>query len=59
MTGNCKKCGYSLKRLMLMAMLMDCGASVSPSPLDCEHEFEEDSTDGKLLQGTDGLPKTA
>ena len=37
----CKKCGKSLKQLMCLALLMDCGATVSPSPLDCEHEFEE------------------
>lgn len=37
----CKKCNKSLKQLMCLAMLMDCGASVSPSPLDCEHDFED------------------
>jgi hypothetical protein len=37
----CKKCGKSLNQLLLLAMMMDCGAHVSPSPLDCKHEFEE------------------
>ena len=37
---RCKKCGETLRRLMLLAMMMDAGASVSPSPLDCEHDFE-------------------
>ncbi len=37
----CKKCGKSLKQLICLALLMDCGAHVSPSPLDCEHEMED------------------
>lgn len=36
---RCKKCGDSLKRLMLLAMLQDAGAQCSPGPLECEHEF--------------------
>jgi hypothetical protein len=37
--AKCAKCGLSLRRLMLLAMLVDLGSKVSPSPDECEHEF--------------------
>ena len=37
----CTKCYRSWERLLLLAVLTDLGASVSPSPVDCEHEFAE------------------
>ena len=37
----CKKCGQTLKRLMLLALLCDAGAKCAPHPLDCEHDFSE------------------
>jgi|GEM_PF-6195281 len=44
-TKCCNKCGKSLKRLMLLAMLQDAGATVIPSANNCsaggEHDFEE------------------
>jgi len=43
---NCNKCGESLKSLMLLAMLQDAGATVSPSANNCsaggEHDFKEE-----------------
>jgi len=36
---KCSKCNCTLRRLMLEAMMMDAGATVSPSPSDCEHIF--------------------
>lgn len=36
---RCKKCGESLRRLMLLAMIQDAGARVYPSALECDHEF--------------------
>ena len=36
----CVKCHRSLDRLLMMALLSDLGASVSPSVLDCDHEFK-------------------
>ena len=42
---KCAKCGISLQRLMLMAIMVDAGTKVVPSPLDCseggEHDFSE------------------
>ena len=39
MKDICVKCHRSWERLMLLALLEDLGASVMPSPLDCDHEF--------------------
>ena len=41
---KCVKCGVTLRRLMLIAMLQDAGAQCSPGPLKCsadggEHEW--------------------
>lgn len=44
----CIKCGTTLKRLMLLAMITDAGAVVSPNPLDCGHEFREEITDEEV-----------
>lgn len=41
LSDTCSKCGTSFKRLVLLAMIVDCGASVHPSPLDCDHDFTE------------------
>lgn len=42
---KCKKCGQSLKKLMLLAMLEDLGCTVAPSTTKCidggEHEIVE------------------
>lgn len=41
----CKNCKQSLWSLMILAMMVDAGASVSPSPVVCisgqAHDFEE------------------
>ena len=45
---KCKNCGESLKRLMLLAMLSDAGAKVSPGANECnsvghdKHEFVDE-----------------
>ncbi len=44
----CVKCGRSWQRLLVLAMLVDAGARVSPSPLDCDHSFEEDIRESAL-----------
>lgn len=41
---RCNKCGESVRRLMLLAMMMDAGAHVHPSPLACDHDFAEKGT---------------
>lgn len=45
MNQKCKHCGQQLKRLIILALLQDAGASVFPSATHCtdaqEHEFEE------------------
>jgi len=44
--SKCNKCGQSLMKLMLMAMMQDAGATVSPSADSCfaggEHDFKEE-----------------
>lgn len=39
----CVKCGESIRRLMILAMMVDCGARCYPHPLHCagggEHDF--------------------
>jgi len=46
--SKCNKCGQSLRRLMLLAMMQDAGAIVVPSADSCsaggEHDFEEEET---------------
>ena len=37
----CTKCHRSWERLLLLAVLNDLVASISPSPVDCEHKFAE------------------
>lgn len=41
---KCQKCGLKLRRIMLLALLIDAGAEVSPG-LQCaaggEHEWDE------------------
>ena len=41
----CSKCGASLTRAMLLALLQDAGAQVNPRPDECpkggEHDFIE------------------
>ncbi len=39
----CVKCGRSWHRLMVLAMFVDAGAFVSPSPLKCDHEFDSET----------------
>jgi len=43
LTDKCSKCGESLQRLMLLALLEDFGAKACPGALDCsaggEHDF--------------------
>ncbi len=45
---GCSKCGESTIRLMLLAMISDAGATVSPDPTKCndgeEHDFTEKET---------------
>ena len=43
----CMKCHSTWGDLLSFAMLMDLGASVWPSPLECDHEF--DSKRGQVL----------
>jgi hypothetical protein len=43
---RCNKCGSDLKRLMLLALLQDCGAHCSPGADKCtfdggEHDFSD------------------
>ena len=38
-TDVCVKCHRTLERLTLLALLVDAGAHVMPSPLDCDHQF--------------------
>lgn len=49
----CRKCGKSFKQLAILAMMMDCGAIVIPSPLDCEHDFEniDNMTESEYKKG--------
>lgn len=42
MNERCKKCGETLERLMLLAMIEDAGARVYPSASACEHDFEKE-----------------
>ncbi len=37
----CNRCNRTLRELMLEAMAMEAGAKVYPSPLDCDHDFED------------------
>ena len=45
---KCIKCGQTLYRLMLLALLEDAGAKVYPSAIQCseggEHDFEEEQS---------------
>lgn len=44
----CKRCGYEsyLSRMIIDALMMDCGASVSPNPIRCPdgelHDFKQE-----------------
>ena len=44
--SKCAKCGQSLRKLMLLALMQDAGATVSPSADSCpaggEHDFKEE-----------------
>ena len=33
--GNCKYCGVSFERLIIEAMIVECGGKVYPSPIYC------------------------
>jgi len=43
--SKCNKCGLSLRRLMLLALIQDAGATVSQSANSCsaggEHDFKD------------------
>jgi len=41
----CVMCHRSMKRLVILAMLMDAGAHVMPSPLECDHEFAKEEAE--------------
>lgn len=49
---RCTKCGQTLRRLMLVAMLQDAGARCSPGALECsadggEHEWAKVAAAGR------------
>lgn len=49
---KCLKCGLKLRRIMLLALLIDAGAEVSPG-LQCaaggEHDFQEEDEPAREL----------
>lgn len=51
---RCAKCNQTLERLMFFALLIDCGARASQSPIRCpaggEHDFAAvpDGSDGEV-----------
>lgn len=48
--AKCSKCGESLRRLLLLAMLEDAGAHCSPSATKCSAGGEHDFTAQKVEQ---------
>lgn len=45
LNDKCSKCGQTLRRLMLLAMIQDAGAECHPRADECsaggDHDFEE------------------